>query len=258
MSASKNQHYTKIFNYLYVLRCNITCFSSIGVTAWYNPKHLFRWWQRRSHWRQRRYRRIWKRRGDSFRSLVVNLSYWCWRQLLGLSMVVSGSLYTANWGDYIMLPTTYYENPKINHWLFGSFCSFWDKTMHKKNHGTSDNTTLCFTKFLIDTFCVLNLEFYKPMNIQKENINYKYMYIWIYARSRVDFFYIHLSLLPCFPPILAGTFEGSRPFANKEFDHPKWALKLENGKYTRVCKWMAQLPCIGLYKPCINLPFGNG
>ena len=114
--CSKNQHYTKIFNYFYVLRCNITCFSSIGVTRWYNPKHLFRWWQRRSHWRQRRYRCIWKRRGDSFRSLVVNLSYWCWRQLFALSMVVSGSLYTANGGLY----ATYHllREPKNNHWLF--------------------------------------------------------------------------------------------------------------------------------------------
>ena len=138
--CSKNQHYTKIFNYFYVLRCNITCFSSIGVTRWYNPKHLFRWWQRRSHWRQRRYRCIWKRRGDSFRSLVVNLSYWCWRQLFALSMVVSGSLYTANGGIICYLPPTTRTQKTIIDFLY--CCSFWEKTMHKKSHGTSDNTTL--------------------------------------------------------------------------------------------------------------------
>ena len=81
-----------------------------------------------------------------------------------------------------MLPTTYYENPKTTiDFLY--FCSFWEKTMHKKSHGTYDNTTLCFMKFLIDTFCVLNLEFYKPMNIQKENINI-YICIFEFAPDR--------------------------------------------------------------------------
>ena len=92
-------------------------------------------------------------------------------------------------------------------------CSFWEKTMHKKSHGTSDNTTLWI--FVSLNFWLIRsvysiLNFTNPWT-SKKRIQIINICIYLNLRQIACRFFLRTSLIqPCFHP-WAGKFEGSRP-----------------------------------------------